>query len=405
MGVRERVIVWKDTLRNALLPVVTVLGVQTGFLLGGSVVVETVFGIPGLGRLLVESFNTRDYPVTIGVMMFVAAVFVAINMVVDLLYGVINPAHPLRVRSWEGVTMAAESSAETPQPGGTGRKHASVHHTGEPSLLRRLASRPGSLFSLIGVGFFLLLALVGPLLAPHDPAGLVGDSLADPAASTGWEPTASAATCSAASCTARRSPSSSASAAVACALALGTLLGMLAGMWAGSRVDSLIMRLLDVVLAFPLLVLVPVVTGILGRRDSGSGRWRSATRCWWRSRSVWCWCRSSPASPAPACSPRCARTTSSRSSPSAAVPATFCCATCCPTSRPRWWCRRRSRWRWRSPSRRRSPSSASAYGHRRRAGAHLLAEASKQLTLGGWWLVVFPVHGDRAGRAGLQPPR
>ena len=91
MGVRERVIIWKDALRNALLPVITVIGVQTGFLLGGSVVVETVFGIPGLGRLLVESFTIRDYPVTIGVMMFVAAVFVFINILVDLLYGVINP--------------------------------------------------------------------------------------------------------------------------------------------------------------------------------------------------------------------------------------------------------------------------------------------------------------------------
>lgn len=91
MGVREWVVIWKDTLRNALLPVVTVLGVQTGFLLGGSVVVETVFGIPGLGRLLVESFTIRDYPVTIGVMMFIAAVFVFINILVDLLYGVINP--------------------------------------------------------------------------------------------------------------------------------------------------------------------------------------------------------------------------------------------------------------------------------------------------------------------------
>lgn len=91
MGVRERVIIWKDSLRNALLPVITVLGVQTGFLLGGSVVVETVFGIPGLGRLLVESFTIRDYPITIGVMMFIAAVFVFVNIVVDLLYGVINP--------------------------------------------------------------------------------------------------------------------------------------------------------------------------------------------------------------------------------------------------------------------------------------------------------------------------
>ncbi|MBX6751687.1 MAG: ABC transporter permease [Micromonosporaceae bacterium] len=99
MGVRERVVIWKDTLRNALLPVVTVLGVQTGFLLGGSVVVETVFGIPGLGRLLVESFTIRDYPVTIGVMMFVAAVFVFINILVDLLYGLINPRIRVGYRS------------------------------------------------------------------------------------------------------------------------------------------------------------------------------------------------------------------------------------------------------------------------------------------------------------------
>lgn len=91
MGVRERVIIWKDTLRNALLPVITVIGVQTGFLLGGSVVVETVFGIPGLGRLLVESFTVRDYPITIGVMMFIAAVFVFVNIAVDILYGIINP--------------------------------------------------------------------------------------------------------------------------------------------------------------------------------------------------------------------------------------------------------------------------------------------------------------------------
>ena len=91
LGNTRKRVLRKHAVRNALLPVVTVLGVQTGFLLGGSVVVETVFGIPGLGRLLVESFTIRDYPVTIGVMMFIAAVFVFINIVVDLLYGVINP--------------------------------------------------------------------------------------------------------------------------------------------------------------------------------------------------------------------------------------------------------------------------------------------------------------------------
>lgn len=90
-GVSERELVWRDALRNALLPVLTVLGIISGFLLGGSVVVESVFGIAGLGRLLVESFSQRDYPVTIGVMLFIAVVFVVINLLVDLLYGVVNP--------------------------------------------------------------------------------------------------------------------------------------------------------------------------------------------------------------------------------------------------------------------------------------------------------------------------
>jgi peptide/nickel transport system permease protein len=90
-GVSERELIWRDALRNALLPVLTVLGIITGFLLGGSVVVESVFGIAGLGRLLVESFASRDYPVTIGVMLFIATIFVLINLTVDVLYGVINP--------------------------------------------------------------------------------------------------------------------------------------------------------------------------------------------------------------------------------------------------------------------------------------------------------------------------
>jgi peptide/nickel transport system permease protein len=90
-GVSERELIWHDALRNALLPVVTVFGIIAGFLLGGSVVVESVFGIAGLGRLLVESFASRDYPVTIGVMLFIAVVFVLINLIVDVLYGVINP--------------------------------------------------------------------------------------------------------------------------------------------------------------------------------------------------------------------------------------------------------------------------------------------------------------------------
>lgn len=90
-GVGRWTVVWIDAFRNALLPVVTVLGVITGSLLGGSVVVETVFGIPGLGSLLVDAFDTRDYPVVIGVLLFAATVFVVINIIVDVLYGLLNP--------------------------------------------------------------------------------------------------------------------------------------------------------------------------------------------------------------------------------------------------------------------------------------------------------------------------
>jgi peptide/nickel transport system permease protein len=97
-GVPESELVWRDALRNALVPVLTVLGLITGFLLGGAVVIENVFGIAGLGRLLVESFAQRDYPVTIGVMLFTAVVFVVVNLVVDTLYGVVNP----RIRAGYG---------------------------------------------------------------------------------------------------------------------------------------------------------------------------------------------------------------------------------------------------------------------------------------------------------------
>jgi len=94
-GVPERELIWRDALRNAMLPVLTVLGIIAGFLLGGSVVIESVFGIAGLGRLLIESFASRDYPIAIGVMLFIAVVFVVLNLIVDVLYGVINP----RIRS------------------------------------------------------------------------------------------------------------------------------------------------------------------------------------------------------------------------------------------------------------------------------------------------------------------
>ncbi|SAI10445.1 ABC transporter permease [Bordetella ansorpii] len=91
-GLSERVVVTKHTLRNALIPVVTMMGLQFGFLLGGSIVVETVFNWPGLGRLLVDAVTQRDYPVIQGLVLLFSLEFILINLIVDVMYGVINPS-------------------------------------------------------------------------------------------------------------------------------------------------------------------------------------------------------------------------------------------------------------------------------------------------------------------------
>lgn len=100
LGVSTAEIIWKDALRNALLPILTVLGLIAGYVISGAVVVETIFNLPGLGSLLVHSFDQRDYTVTITVMMIGAVTFVVTNLVVDLLYGFANP----KVRS--GMSLA-----------------------------------------------------------------------------------------------------------------------------------------------------------------------------------------------------------------------------------------------------------------------------------------------------------
>ncbi len=91
-GVRESVVIVKHGLRNAMIPVVTMMGLQFGFLLGGSIVVEKVFNWPGLGRLLVDSVEMRDYPVIQAEVLLFSLEFILINLLVDMLYAAINPS-------------------------------------------------------------------------------------------------------------------------------------------------------------------------------------------------------------------------------------------------------------------------------------------------------------------------
>jgi peptide/nickel transport system permease protein len=90
-GVSELWVVAKHTLRNAALPILTITGLQFGTLLGGAVVTETVFAWPGVGRLAIQSIYNRDYPVVQATVFIAAVLFIAINLVLDLLYGILDP--------------------------------------------------------------------------------------------------------------------------------------------------------------------------------------------------------------------------------------------------------------------------------------------------------------------------
>jgi len=90
-GATERAVILKHAFRNALLPVVTIVGLQIGTLMGGAILTETIFSWPGIGRWVFEAIQARDYPIVQGVTLFVAALFVLINFLVDVSYAVLDP--------------------------------------------------------------------------------------------------------------------------------------------------------------------------------------------------------------------------------------------------------------------------------------------------------------------------
>ncbi len=90
-GLSGRVVVWKHALRNALIPIITVLGLQVGAVLSGSIIVETVFAWPGMGSFLVQAVSMRDYRLVQGIVFFYATAYVVIHLVVDMLYAVVDP--------------------------------------------------------------------------------------------------------------------------------------------------------------------------------------------------------------------------------------------------------------------------------------------------------------------------
>lgn len=90
-GLQERAVILRHSLRNALIPVVTLIGIEIGYLLGGTFIVEQIFALPGLGRLLINAISQREYALVQGAVLFVALNFVVVNLLVDLVYAAIDP--------------------------------------------------------------------------------------------------------------------------------------------------------------------------------------------------------------------------------------------------------------------------------------------------------------------------
>lgn len=97
-GQKESVVILRHALKNALIPIITIVGIQFGFLLGGSILTESVFSIPGVGRLAVDAIKARDYPIVQGAVVYIAISYVFINLLVDMLYAWVDPRLRTRYR-------------------------------------------------------------------------------------------------------------------------------------------------------------------------------------------------------------------------------------------------------------------------------------------------------------------
>ena len=145
-GLAELVVVAKHTLKNAAIPIVTLAGLETGQLLGGAVITETIFAWPGVGRLTVQALLNRDFPVVLAAVFVASLTYTLINLVVDLLYGWIDPARPAaRAERREASAPHRDAASATSAPSGsTSRaRHRSHRWCGAPSAARWLgAPRP-----------------------------------------------------------------------------------------------------------------------------------------------------------------------------------------------------------------------------------------------------------------------
>ncbi len=167
-GVKESMIIWKHAFKNALPPILTVLGLQLAYCFSGAVLTESIFAWPGMGTLIVNAVNARDYSLIQGVVLFSAIAFVFINLVVDIIYMFINP----RV-SYEGggSDLMADSKTASAQEALSEQSTLDMlkRERTANNAWHKLARNKMAVVGLVIVAVMVLLAVFAPLLAPQDP--------------------------------------------------------------------------------------------------------------------------------------------------------------------------------------------------------------------------------------------
>ena len=253
-GVAPRTVDGRHILRNAMLPIATIIGLQTGLLLSGAVLTETVFAWPGVGSWLVGAIEFRDYAVLQGGILFIAIVFVIVNLLVDLSYGLLNPKDPalMSVAEIEAREAQFDSAA-----GGLWR-----------DAWARLRRNPGALAGFAIVGLFFVVALFAPLLAPEDPrvgdlSRLGGSCCPGPSLDHWFGIDQQGRDELTRILYGARYSLLIGVVSVAVGLSVGMIFGSIAG-YVGGAVDSVIMRLTDIMLAIPGLLLAIGIVAMLG---------------------------------------------------------------------------------------------------------------------------------------------
>ena len=235
-GVTDAGVTLRHILRNAAIPIVTVIGLQLGLLLSGAVLTETIYSLPGLGRLMVDSILSRDYSVVQAGALFIAVLFVLVNL-----------------GSISCMRRSIRASA--------GHER---HHRIAAGVIRRALRGTGARFGLAIAVVFLALTVFAPLVAPFDPYEQdLSNALSPPSALHWFGADQYGRDTLSRILYGTRTALLAIVMADGLALLLGGALGLVAG-YAGGRVDALIMRLVDVLLAFPYLLLALIIVAVLG---------------------------------------------------------------------------------------------------------------------------------------------